>query len=38
LLAEALTIGDAPVAAPPLVREIISADNKSKFLKLGQRA
>ena len=31
LLTEALTIGDAPVVAPPLVREIISADNKNKF-------
>ena len=33
LLAEALTIGDAPVAAPPLVREIISAGNKDAYLK-----
>jgi pyrimidine-nucleoside phosphorylase len=37
LLTEALTVGDAPVAAPPLVREIISADNKNKFLKARQR-
>ena len=36
LLAEALTLGDAPVAAPPLVREIISAENKNKFLHLRQ--
>jgi pyrimidine-nucleoside phosphorylase len=33
LLREALTIGDAPVAPPPLIRQIISADNKNKFLK-----
>ncbi|MFZ0689098.1 MAG: thymidine phosphorylase [Acidobacteriaceae bacterium] len=39
LLTEAMTIGDAPVVAPPLVREIISVDNKSKFLKapVGRR-
>jgi pyrimidine-nucleoside phosphorylase len=35
LLREALTIGDAPTAAPPLVREIISAENRKKFLKRG---
>ncbi|MFP5229025.1 MAG: thymidine phosphorylase [Acidobacteriota bacterium] len=35
LLAEALTIGDAPVAAPPLVREIISAENKDSYLGKG---
>ena len=33
LLMQALTIGDAPAAAPPLVREIISADNKDSYLK-----
>jgi pyrimidine-nucleoside phosphorylase len=38
LLAEALTLGDEPVTAPPLVREIISVDNKNKFLKARQRA
>jgi pyrimidine-nucleoside phosphorylase len=37
LLAEALVVGDTPIAAPPLVREIISADNKNKFLKARQR-
>ena len=37
LLTEALTVGDAPIAALPLVREIISADNKNKFLKARQR-
>jgi pyrimidine-nucleoside phosphorylase len=37
LLREAVTIGDAPIAAPPLVREIISTDNKNKFLKARQR-
>jgi len=36
LLAEALVVGDTPIAAPPLVREIISADNKNKFLKARQ--
>jgi pyrimidine-nucleoside phosphorylase len=38
LLAEALTLGDEPVTAPSLVREIISVDNKNKFLKARQRA
>ncbi len=38
LLAEALTIGETPVAAPPLVREIISAENKDSCLKAGQRS
>ncbi len=33
LLMQALTIGDAPAAAPPLVREIISADNKDSYLR-----
>jgi pyrimidine-nucleoside phosphorylase len=32
LLAEALRIGDEPVAPPPLVREIISAENKDSHL------
>jgi pyrimidine-nucleoside phosphorylase len=33
LLAEALTIGDEAIAAPPLVRQIVSADNKNILLK-----
>ena len=33
LLRKALTLGDHPVSAPPLVREIISADNKDRFLE-----
>ncbi len=33
LLAQAVKIGDALVAAPPLVREIISAENKDSYLK-----
>ncbi len=37
LLMQALTIGDAPAAAPPLVREIISADNKDSYLKTQSR-
>jgi pyrimidine-nucleoside phosphorylase len=37
LLRDAITIGDAPVAPPPLVRQIISAENKNKFLNLPQR-
>ena len=37
LLREALTIGDAPTAPPPLVREIISAENRKKFLKTRQK-
>jgi len=37
LLRAAITIGDAPVAPPPLVRQIISADNKNKFLNPPQR-
>jgi thymidine phosphorylase len=37
LLAEALTIGDTAVAPPPLVREIISAENKDSYLKAGHR-
>ncbi len=36
LLSEALIIGDAPVLPPPLVREIISAENKNKFLRERQ--
>jgi pyrimidine-nucleoside phosphorylase len=37
LLREALTIGDHPVSAPPLVREIISTDNKDMFLERRPR-
>jgi pyrimidine-nucleoside phosphorylase len=37
LLGEALTIGDRPVSAPPLVREIISAENKDLFLQRRTR-
>ena len=37
LLTEALTIGDTPAAAPPLVREIISAENKDSYLQAGHR-
>jgi pyrimidine-nucleoside phosphorylase len=37
LLAEALTIGDAPAAAPRLIGQIISADNKKSFLKKPHR-
>ena len=37
LLREALTIGDRPVSAPPLVREIISAENKDFFLRRRSR-
>ena len=33
LLAEALTIGDQPVAPPPLNGQIISGENKNMFLK-----
>jgi pyrimidine-nucleoside phosphorylase len=33
LLGEALTIGDRAVSAPPLVHEIISAENKDLFLQ-----
>ena len=33
LLTEALTIGDALVTAPPLVKEIISGENKDSWLK-----
>ena len=33
LLAEALTIGDQPVAPPPLIGQIISGENKNMFLK-----
>lgn len=36
LLTEALVIGDAPAAPPPLVGEIISAANKNKFLEARQ--
>ena len=37
LLAEALSIGDEPVAPPSLVKEIIGADNKDSYLKTGNR-
>lgn len=37
LLSEALTIEDKEANAPPLVRRIISAENKNMFLKAGQR-
>ncbi|MFZ0633151.1 MAG: thymidine phosphorylase [Acidobacteriaceae bacterium] len=38
LLREALTIGENPVTAPPLVRQIISADNKDLFLERRPRS
>jgi pyrimidine-nucleoside phosphorylase len=37
LLRDALIIGDAPVDPPPLIRQIISADNKNKFLQPPRR-
>jgi pyrimidine-nucleoside phosphorylase len=37
LLRSALTIGDAPVEPPPLVRRIISAENKNSFLQPPRR-
>ncbi len=37
LLREALMIGDAPVEPPPLVKRIISAENKNTFLNAAQR-
>jgi pyrimidine-nucleoside phosphorylase len=37
LLREALTIGDEPVAPPPLVRQIIAAENKNMFLERPHR-
>ena len=37
LLRAALVIGDEPVPAPPLVRQIISAENKNKFLESRPR-
>ncbi len=37
LLTQALTIADKPTGAPPLIREIISADNKKSFLKSHRR-
>jgi pyrimidine-nucleoside phosphorylase len=37
LLREALTIADDPVEPPPLVKRIISAQNKNTFLKPAQR-
>jgi len=37
LLMEALTIGDEATPAPPLVTEIISADNKDSYLKKRDR-
>jgi len=36
LLRVAITIADAPVTPPPLVRRIISAENKNKFLNPPQ--
>ena len=33
LLRESLVITDAPASPPPLIRKIISAENKNKFLK-----
>jgi len=38
LLAEALTIGDVPRAAPPLVKEVISSENKDSYLKARNRS
>jgi pyrimidine-nucleoside phosphorylase len=38
LLGKALTIGDAPTAAPRLIREIISVGNKNSFLKRQRRS
>jgi pyrimidine-nucleoside phosphorylase len=38
LLREAITIADEPVAPPPLVRQIISAGNKNKFLQPPRRS
>jgi pyrimidine-nucleoside phosphorylase len=37
LLREALILGPDPVQPPPLVRRIISAENKKRFLKTPQR-
>ncbi len=37
LLGEALTIGDEPVAPPPLVKRIVSSENKNKFLNAAHR-
>jgi len=37
LLHEALTISAEPVVPPPLIRQIISAENKNKFLKSAGR-
>jgi pyrimidine-nucleoside phosphorylase len=37
LLREAITIADAPAAPPPLFRQIISAENKNKFLQPPRR-
>ncbi|HEV2277557.1 MAG TPA: thymidine phosphorylase [Acidobacteriaceae bacterium] len=37
LLRTAITIGEEPVPAPPLVRQIISAENKNKFLNPPKR-
>jgi pyrimidine-nucleoside phosphorylase len=37
LLRSALTIDDAPAAPPPLVRRIISAENKNSFLQPPRR-
>lgn len=38
LLREALVIGDEPVTPPPLIRQIISAENKNKFLEARLRS
>jgi pyrimidine-nucleoside phosphorylase len=37
LLRDALAIGDEPAAAPALIRQIISAENKNKFLEARPR-
>ena len=37
LLGEALTIGEGAIEPPPLVRRIITAENKEKFLKSAPR-
>jgi pyrimidine-nucleoside phosphorylase len=37
LLSQALTLADTSVAPPPLVRDIISAENKDSYLRVGHR-
>jgi pyrimidine-nucleoside phosphorylase len=37
LLSEALTIQDRPVPAPPLVKRIVSSENKNNFLRAARR-